>query len=98
MWGYWTRGRGGGGGEFPSGLGGGGEEVAEEDSVAVEEHAGGGFVGCVGSAGLFDGGLAEVLFPFSRVRWRSNPCLRSETWGTRIRDWFGFVEEGPAAG
>jgi hypothetical protein len=33
-----------------------GEEIAEEDSVALEEHPRGGLVGCVGSAGLFDGG------------------------------------------
>ena len=38
------------------GVGLAGEEVAEEDAVAVEEHAGGGFEGCVGAAGLFDGG------------------------------------------
>jgi hypothetical protein len=30
------------------------EEVPEEDSVAIEEHAGGRLVGCVGSAGLLD--------------------------------------------
>ena len=34
-----------------------GEEVAEEDSVTAEEHAGEGFEGGVGAAGLLDGGL-----------------------------------------
>jgi hypothetical protein len=38
-----------------------GEEVAEEDAVTVQKHAGGGFEGCISVAGLLDRLLGGLL-------------------------------------
>ena len=77
-----------------------GEEVAEEDSVAVEEHPGGGLVGCVGAAGLFYGGGRVVArsrkaptYPTMRLSERVGhpvPWLlrRGGTSGRRSCGWF----------
>ena len=46
-----------------------GEEVAEEDSIAREEHASGGFESRVELAGVGDGLFAELFFAGSGVGW-----------------------------
>jgi len=46
------------------GVGLAGEQVAEEDAVAGEEHAGEGFEGCIGAAGLLDGLLGGLEMGF----------------------------------